>query len=96
MLTSLQRSFAESGMQRPLDDRVLAGVCSGLARKLGVSTGMVRLAFILSIVLPGSQAILYLLLWMAMPDDGRFPAPNPTTPSAPEDPAPLAPDHPQG
>lgn len=76
-------------MQRPLDDRVFVGVCSGLARKLGVSAGMVRLGFILSIVLPGSQAILYLLLWAAMPDEGRFPAPpSPQTP-------PVAPEHPQ-
>jgi phage shock protein PspC (stress-responsive transcriptional regulator) len=46
---------------------MLAGVCAGLAQRFGWSVGMVRLIFLLSIVLPGSQVLVYLVLWLLMP-----------------------------
>ena len=56
-------------LARPRDDRWIAGVCSGLARRFGVSTGVVRLAFVVSCLLPGPQFIAYLLLWVLIPAD---------------------------
>ena len=53
---------------RPRQGRVFAGVCAGLAQRFGWSTAMVRLLFVLSIVLPGSQVIVYLVLWLLMPN----------------------------
>jgi phage shock protein PspC (stress-responsive transcriptional regulator) len=47
---------------------MIAGVCAGLADRFGWSTFMVRLLFVLSIVLPGSQVIVYLVLWLLMPN----------------------------
>ena len=54
---------------RPRHDRVIAGVCAGLARRFGMSSGLVRLLFVLSILLPGPQVIAYLVLWLIMPSE---------------------------
>jgi phage shock protein PspC (stress-responsive transcriptional regulator) len=56
---------------RPQDNRMIAGVCAGLARRFGLSTGLVRLFFVLSLLLPGTQVIIYLALWIIMPNEER-------------------------
>lgn len=57
-------------LTRNTSDKIIAGVCSGLARRLGLSTRLVRIAFVVSIILPGPQVIFYLVLWLVMPADG--------------------------
>ncbi|MGA8112776.1 MAG: PspC domain-containing protein [Actinocatenispora sp.] len=59
-------------LSRPRDDRMIAGVCAGLARRYGWSVGMVRLIFVLSVILPGSQVLVYAILWLLMPSDDRL------------------------
>ncbi len=56
-------------LSRPKGDRWIAGVCSGLARRFGMSSGMVRLIFVVSCVLPGPQFLIYLVLWIMMPSE---------------------------
>ncbi|RZU51705.1 phage shock protein C (PspC) family protein [Krasilnikovia cinnamomea] len=56
-------------LTRPRNDRWIAGVCSGLARRFGVSPSLVRLAFVLSCLLPGPQFLIYLVLWVLMPNE---------------------------
>ena len=51
---------------------VIAGVCAGLARRYGLSRAGLRLAFVVSCVLPGPQFIAYLVLWGVMPRDDRY------------------------
>jgi phage shock protein PspC (stress-responsive transcriptional regulator) len=58
-----------SRLARPRDDRWIGGVCSGLGRRLGLSSGVVRLIFVISCLLPGPQFILYLILWALMPSE---------------------------
>jgi phage shock protein PspC (stress-responsive transcriptional regulator) len=50
-------------------DRWIAGVCSGLARRFGMSPNTVRLIFVLSCLLPGPQFIAYLVLWVLIPSE---------------------------
>ncbi|MFI2649059.1 PspC domain-containing protein [Micromonospora fulviviridis] len=57
---------------RPRQGRMLAGVCAGLAQRFGMSAGMVRLLFLLSLLLPGTQVIVYLVLWILMPNEDRY------------------------
>ncbi|GHJ56970.1 PspC domain-containing protein [Micromonospora chersina] len=57
---------------RPRQGRVFAGVCAGLAQRFGMSAGMVRLLFLLSLLLPGTQVIIYLILWVLMPNEDRY------------------------
>jgi phage shock protein PspC (stress-responsive transcriptional regulator) len=56
-------------LARPRDDRWIAGVCSGLGRRFGLSSGMVRLIFVVSCLLPGPQFLLYIVLWALMPNE---------------------------
>jgi phage shock protein PspC (stress-responsive transcriptional regulator) len=48
---------------------MIAGVCAGIARRYGYSRGQVRLAFVVSCILPGPQFVIYLLLWALLPAD---------------------------
>ena len=48
---------------------MIAGVCSGIARRYGLSATGLRVAFVLSCILPGPQFIAYLLLWVLIPAD---------------------------
>jgi phage shock protein PspC (stress-responsive transcriptional regulator) len=57
-------------LYRPRGDKMIAGVCAGLARRFGLSPTTVRLLFIVSCVLPGPQFLIYLVLWMIMPEGG--------------------------
>lgn len=61
-----------NGLYRPRNDRMIAGVCAGLARRFGMTPGMVRLLFVLSCLLPGPQFVVYLVLWVMMPDEDRY------------------------
>ncbi|GGM33643.1 PspC domain-containing protein [Micromonospora sonchi] len=58
---------------RPRQGRMFAGVCIGLAQRFGMSAGLVRLLFLLSLLLPGTQVIIYLALWIIMPNEDRHP-----------------------
>ncbi|PYC61238.1 DNA-binding protein, partial [Streptomyces tateyamensis] len=57
---------------RPREGRMIAGVCAGLARRFNMSPFMVRLLFLLSLLLPGTQVIVYLVLWVLMPNEDRY------------------------
>src|SRR5690349_15666268 len=55
--------------ERSRQDRVLAGVCGGLAARLGVDATLVRLVFALLALAGGAGIVAYLALWVY--DDGR-------------------------
>ena len=54
-------------LMRSRDDRMIGGVCAGIAEYFGWSPAVVRLVFVASILLPGPQVLVYLLLWLVMP-----------------------------
>jgi phage shock protein PspC (stress-responsive transcriptional regulator) len=56
---------------RPRRGRVLAGVCAGVARRYGWSPWLVRLAFLVSCLLPGPQVVVYIALWILMPKEPK-------------------------
>jgi phage shock protein PspC (stress-responsive transcriptional regulator) len=60
-----------SSLVRPRDNRWIAGVCSGLARRFGMSPNVMRLIFVLSCLLPGPQFVIYIILWVLMPDEDK-------------------------
>ncbi|GAB3194627.1 PspC domain-containing protein [Geodermatophilus arenarius] len=59
-------------LARDTRNKMIAGVCAGIARRYGISTGALRLAFVVSCILPGPQFIAYLVLWVLMPADDRW------------------------
>ena len=56
-------------LYRPRDDRMIAGVCSGIARRFNLNPTIVRIAFVASMFLPGPQILIYLVAWLLMPDE---------------------------
>ncbi len=58
-----------STLVRPVQDRWIAGVCSGIGRRFGISAGIVRLVFVLSLLLPGPQILIYLAAWLLIPNE---------------------------
>jgi len=56
-------------LARPRDRKIIAGVCAGLARRFGLSTGLIRFAFIV-FGLVGAGEIAYIVLWILMPKEG--------------------------
>ena len=65
----MDRSMRSNSLVRPRRDRMIAGVCSGIARRFGISTSVVRIAFVASMLLPGPQILIYLAAWILMPDE---------------------------
>ncbi|MEY9967358.1 phage shock protein PspC (stress-responsive transcriptional regulator) [Streptacidiphilus sp. MAP12-16] len=60
---------AATTLARPRHDRVIAGVCAGIAKRFGVSALTVRVLFLLSCLLPGPQFLVYLALWLLLPQE---------------------------
>jgi phage shock protein C len=56
---------------RPREGRWIAGVCAGLGRRFGLSAGVVRVLFLLSCLLPGPQFLVYVALWIIVPNEER-------------------------
>lgn len=54
-------------MQRSRSEKMVAGVCGGLAAYFGVDPTVVRVAFAAITVLGGAGVLLYLVLWAVMP-----------------------------
>ena len=57
---------------RPEDSRWIAGVCSGIGRRYGLSPNLVRALYVLSCLLPGPQFVFYLMLWAIIPSESRL------------------------
>jgi phage shock protein C len=49
-------------------DRILGGVCSGLAAGFHVDSLWVRIAFVLLVFAQGLGILLYVILWLVMPE----------------------------
>jgi phage shock protein C len=55
-------------LRRSRSNRVLAGVCGGLAEFFGISAFWFRLGFLIALIPGGVPGIaLYFLMWLVMP-----------------------------
>lgn len=82
------QAVSSSVFVRPRQGRMIAGVAAGIANRYGWDPARVRLAFVLSILLPGPQVILYLAAWFIIPEEPAPKLPKPTGPP-PTDAPPL-------
>ena len=72
MMNDIHRTFAQHGLVRPRDGKVLGGVASGLGRRIGIDPWPARLLFVLLLLLvPGSQLLVYPALWILMPSEAK-------------------------
>ena len=81
-MNDIHQSLAKTGLVRPLESRVLGGVCAGLGKRFGLAPWTARLLFVLLLmVVPGSQILVYPILWILMPSEQQLPFPAPTSPT---------------
>jgi phage shock protein C len=60
-------------LQRSRSDRMIAGVCGGLARWLGWDSTLTRILYVLVSVLSAAfpGLLVYIILWIVMPLEDR-------------------------
>ena len=69
-MNDIHQSFAQQGLVRPREERVLGGVCAGLGRRFGIAPWPARILFVLLLmVIPGSPILIYPILWILMPSE---------------------------
>lgn len=56
-------------LSRPRTNRVVAGVCAGVANRFGWNPTTVRVLTVLSCLLPGPQFVIYIVLWILIPSE---------------------------
>ena len=59
-------------IKRNPNDKVIAGVCSGLAKSLEIDPIIMRLIFVVGFLAFGVGPIIYLLLWLLMPKEEKL------------------------
>lgn len=70
----------ERRLYRSYNNRMLGGVCAGLGEYFNTDPSLVRIVFVLLLVFGGSGFLLYLILWVILPEQGRsYASPEDTT-----------------
>lgn len=59
---------APKRLYRSRRNRMLAGVCGGIAEYFNWDPTLVRVIFVISILLPGPSIIAYLVAWVIVPE----------------------------
>ena len=60
-------------LTRSRDERMLAGVCGGLAEYLGMDTTLMRVLWVLATLISGGVTLIaYPIFWLVMPESGRL------------------------
>lgn len=58
-------------MMRSQDDRILAGLCGGIARHFGCESSVVRLIALILIIFGGMSVWIYIILWLIIPAEPK-------------------------
>jgi phage shock protein C len=58
-------------LRRSFDDRLIAGLCGGLADFLNIDSRKSRLAFILMTLFGGLSFFTYLIAWIVIPNEQK-------------------------
>jgi len=61
-------SMNQKRLYRDEDDRVIAGVCSGLSHYLNIDVAWIRILFVILLVISRNGFLIYIILWIAVPE----------------------------
>jgi phage shock protein C len=61
--------YGPKRLYRSRSDRMLGGVCGGIAAYFDVDPTIVRVAAVATLFLPGPQIIAYLVAWIIVPEE---------------------------
>ena len=64
----IDKVSADKRLCRSRSNRTLAGVCAGIAEYYGWDPTLMRVAWIVLTLLGGSGILLYLIMWLVMPE----------------------------
>jgi phage shock protein C len=67
-------------LYRSRTERMVAGVCGGLAEYFSVDTTVIRVLFLVLTLFGGSGLVVYVVMWILVPDASKAP---PTTSAPP-------------
>ncbi|GIK54889.1 MAG: PspC domain-containing protein [Chloroflexi bacterium] len=56
-------------LYRSQSDRWLGGVCGGLGAYVGIDPTLIRILFVLLVIFGGGGGLLYILLWIFIPQE---------------------------
>jgi phage shock protein C len=56
-------------LYRSRSDKMIAGVCGGLAQYLSLDPTLIRLLFVLIVLLGGADVLAYLILMIVVPEE---------------------------
>lgn len=62
----------EKELRRSRSNRVIAGVCGGIGQYLGVDPVAIRLAVVLLMILAGMPLLVYLIMWLIIPEENDY------------------------
>ncbi len=68
--------MSEARLTRSDTDKIIAGVCGGLATYLNIDPVLVRLAFVVLLFASGIGIPLYIIMWIIMPISATADQPN--------------------
>jgi phage shock protein C len=89
-MNDIRSSLARQGLVRPRQ-RLIGGVCAGVGRRFGLTPWVTRLLFVLLLmVVPGSQLLIYPVLWVLMPAEERLTYPTASSTASPDAQGPTA------
>ena len=66
-------SFMSSmrNLSKSKSDVVIGGVCGGLGKHTPIPAWIWRVAFLVALLMFGTGGLVYLILWMALPDEPK-------------------------
>lgn len=65
-------------LYRSQKQKIVAGVCGGIAEYFGIDPVLIRLIWIVLIVFGGTGVLAYIIAWIVIPrESGAFESPNP-------------------
>lgn len=67
--------MSDKKLYRSKSDRIIAGVCGGLSDYLDVDAVFFRLAFVLLALAGGSGILIYIIMFIIIPEEGEPPKP---------------------
>ncbi|MEG1634424.1 MAG: PspC domain-containing protein [Rikenellaceae bacterium] len=59
-------------LRRSRTNRVMAGICAGIATYLGLSATKIRWAFVLLAIFGGLSIWIYIGMWIIIPEEPRI------------------------
>jgi len=68
-----QAQPAQKRLYRSMNDKMIAGVCSGLAVYFNLDPVLMRVIFVALALMGGPGILLYIILWIVMPEESKVP-----------------------